>query len=635
VKPGRGLALLLAVVAGPAAVAFRGARGPCHVVLNLGPGDSPYVRGFAPAYEIEDKVATHWTTPEAAIELPLVVSGGPFELAARLSRPLPETTEAELAFAGRRVDRFSVLRVFQERRVPVGVLPEAPFRLEMRTDGDGVLGLHLDWVSLRGDSGARVTLAGGSRWRAALTVALFFVLLWAAGWGPGAAAGIAAPWAVAATWGLWRDPWLVHRLLTGVPEWLAGLGLVGMAAGRFARSRGLVSSEALRVVTALAAAAFLLRALPLNHPDYYYPDLRSHARLVEVVRQAGLDFLRSPSPYIWDHGVWRKTAYGRSYAFPYSPAFHVPFALAPIGYDRTVTAIKLGAAACSVVPILALWGLARRLEASILGAALLLFVPIYGKHLAVAYVAAMFGHAADTLFLGWLAGHVDGITIPRVFVSAALFTATCELAYVSAVTVLPIFLGALAVAVFLDQRARGAPGAVARPRPLAILGFGLAGSLLALAVYYRDFVGMVLDVLPRMVKDAPGGLGDHAPVVNYFALLVDYNLRLFDVGFLALAIAGFVFLWRRGRGRPFLAAWAASYLLLLLGRARLPDLFQHQHDALFVAPLVCLAAGQAIASLASCGKVLRVLAGTLVTLVAAHGLFLQWKAWAQQLANAR
>src|SRR5262249_45945106 len=115
VRPGQGPALLLLVVAGPMAAALAGARGPCRVVLNLGPGDGPYVRGFAPAYEIDDKVATHWTTRQARIELPLVVSGGPFELGGRFGRPLPETTDVSLAFAGRPLDRFAARRAFQER----------------------------------------------------------------------------------------------------------------------------------------------------------------------------------------------------------------------------------------------------------------------------------------------------------------------------------------------------------------------------------------------------------------------------------------------------------------------------------------------------------------------------------------
>jgi hypothetical protein len=644
VRPGQGPALLLLVVAGPVAAALLGARGPARVGLNLGPGDFPYVHGFAPAYEIDDKVATHWTTNQARVELPLEMSGGPFELVVRLGRPLPETTDAVLAFAGRALEPFRARRVFEERRFPLGVLPPTPFRVDLQTRATEPLGLDLDWVEARADAEARIRLAGGTRWRPALAIAILFAVLWAAGWSPLAAAGLTAPVALAAAVALLRDPWLVHRLLTGIPEWLAGLGLVGVGAGRALRARGLVTAESLRAVTALAAAAFLLRALPLNHPDYYYPDLRSHARLAEVVRQAGLDFLRAPSAYIWEHGVWRKTAYGRSYAFPYSPAFHAPFALLPLSYDRIVTGMKLAAAAASAVPILALWSLSRRIGASPLGAALLVVIPIYGSHLAVAYVAAGFGHAVDTLFLDWLAGHLDRITVPRVFATAALFTAVCELAYVSAVTVLPVFLGLLAGAVLLEPRldrragdgwaSEGSTSAAARTRAAAVLAFAIAGSLLAVAVYYRDFVGVIVDVVPRMATDAPGGAGDHAPVQGVREL-VFYNARLFGWVLPVTAVFGFGLLWRRGRRRALLLAWAASYLLLLVGRARLPDLFQHQHDALFAAPLVCLAAGEAVAWLFARGTLGRLAASALLVLAAAQGLVAQAGVWLQQLANAR
>src|SRR5262249_60538339 len=125
---------------------------------------------------------------------------------------------------------------------------------------------------------------------------------------------------------------------------------------------------------------------------------------------------------------------------PSRPAVPVPFPLLPLSYDQSVTAMKLAAAAASAVPVLALWSLSRRIGASPMGAALLVVVPIYGTHLAVAYVAAVFGHAVDTLFLDWLAGHLDRITVPRVFATAALFTAVCALAYVSAVAPPPLLL---------------------------------------------------------------------------------------------------------------------------------------------------------------------------------------------------
>src|SRR5262249_50957382 len=156
-------------------------------------------------------------------------------------------------------------------------------------------------------------------------------------------------------------------------------------------------------------------ALAVNHPDFYYPDQRTHARLVEKVQDEGLAFFVSPSRAIWEHGVWRTEAYGRTYAFPYSPAFHLPFTLLPVGYDTLLLAMKLAAAAVSVVAIPLTWALARRLGAPVLGAALLVLVPTYTSRLSFAFLPALFGHAFDLALILWLAAHLDRVRATRVW----------------------------------------------------------------------------------------------------------------------------------------------------------------------------------------------------------------------------
>ena len=54
---------------------------------------------------------------------------------------------------------------------------------------------------------------------------------------------------------------------------------------------------------------------------------------MEKVQEKGLGFFVSPSEAIAEHGVWRTEAYGRTYAFPYTPAFHLPFAALGLPYD--------------------------------------------------------------------------------------------------------------------------------------------------------------------------------------------------------------------------------------------------------------------------------------------------------------
>ena len=83
------------------------------------------------------------------------------------------------------------------------------------------------------------------------------------------------------------------------------------------------------------------------------------------------------------------------------------------------------------------------------------------------------------------------------------------------------------------------------------------------------------------------------------------------------------------------AAWLVTYFLLLLGRARVPDVFLHGHETLLVTPLVCLAAGEALAASGPRGRVRRVAAAILLAFLAVQGVTWQWRALADQLGNAR
>lgn len=623
----RDAALLAVLVAAPLAAALRGVTGGV-VEINLGPGDGPYVSGFLPEYEISERTGTHWTTRDASIELPLRVSGGPLRLSYRFVRNFAEPGEVSVWLAGRPVDRFATASYFQERTVTLGPVAASPLilRFSVRAPDADPRGIRLDRVRLAGGPYSRMRLDGSACYRAALLVAILFLILRASGWCPIWAAALTAPWAAFATLELLRAPWLVHRLLTGLPEWLAVLGVLGVGVGRRLQARRPAPTGDFRLVIAVAASAFILRAGAMNHPDFYYPDLRSHAQLAEVVRNAGWDFLRDPARYILKHGVWSRRIGERTYAFPYTPAFHLPFALVPLEYDQRITAMKLGAAALTTVPIVAVAALARGMAGSALGVLLMLFVPVYAHHLSVTYLAALCGHAVDMSFLAWLSNRLDGILSARVWLAAAALTAACELAYVSAVTVLPLFLTLLAAALLVETRQWR--------RAAAVLGFGLAGSLLALAIYYRHFLGLVFDVASLKTSGAAVVAEGDASPRGFFETLYGTVGRFFDGVYPLLACAGLALLARRGRRRALLAAWVATFLLLVLGRARFPLVFQHPHDVLFIAPLLCLAAGEAVSKLLSYGGWMRALAVVLLVALALQGLAMQWAAFSIQLGNA-
>jgi hypothetical protein len=343
------------------------------------------VQGFAPRYEIDEQVSTHWTTYHASVELP-VESGGA-TLVTRFARVFGETARCTIAAPGAVPDAFEARGgAWQERSL---ALPAWSGPLRRAIDCDSHerrdRGLKLDWLRLQPED--RTRLVGGAALAPVLLIALLFVLLRGAGWGSGPAALLALPWSLAASAGLQLDPWLVHRLMRGLPLALLLAGGAGLAVGHG-----------------------LLRALAVNHPAFSYPDLRTHARLVEVVRAAGLDFFVHPASYIREHGVWFTEAYGQTYAFPYSPAFHLPFTLLPVEYDTLLLCLKLFAAAVSVVPLVLVWAMARRLGLSPLGSLLMLLIPVYTSRLSFAFLPSLFGHAVDMGFLLFLmhrAGQVE------------------------------------------------------------------------------------------------------------------------------------------------------------------------------------------------------------------------------------
>jgi hypothetical protein len=631
-----GAALL---VLAPLLAALMGASGPRTVALNLGPGDAPYIAGFAPQYEIDDKVGTHWTTYHASVALPLEVRGGPVDLSYRFTRGFGETARVEVSYDGRAVDLFECRGgTVLERKASLGVLPATPVRVGIESDSHERKdrGLKMDWIRLTLGPGTRLRLTGWAALVPAVTVALILALHLLAGWPLLRALLLTAPWSLAAVVGLVLDPWFTHRLLRGLPLALALLGGAGLAAPAWPRRRGALSPESLRVLAALALGAFLLRALAVNHPDFYYPDLRTHARLVEKVQAEGLRFFVSPSRAISEHGVWRTEAHGRTYAFPYTPAFHLPFTLLPVGYDTLLLALKLAAAAVSVVPIVLTWALARRLGVSVLGAALLVLIPTYTSRLSFAFLPALFGHAFDLALLGWLAAHLDQVRTPRTWLAGAAWIAACQLAYVSGV----MNTAALVLALVL--------WALVRRRPVeagALAAMGLAAAAIAVALYYRDFLGMVFDLVPRLAPGAAGAPSRY-PVQAFWLVAFQRTRDFFDTVYPILAAAGLALMWREpepavaataspSARRWLLVGWLGAYVLLLAGRAKVPDIFLHGHETLLVTPLVCLAAGVSLAWLARRSRAAWWAAALLVAVLAVQGALGQWRALAEQLGNAR
>lgn len=614
-------ACVAALLALPALVAaFHGSWGPARAALVFGPGDSAYLDGFTPQHETEAGVPSHWSTHEARVRLPLRLDG-PGALRFRYARVLREPGDAVVRLDGAVVDRFPVRGggLAFERRidVPAGPAPRVDVGLALAAGDTRNYGLRMYWLAVETGPQGRLQLTGSARFRAAALVMLFFGALRLFGWGRRDAALLGLPLGAAAAFGLARDPWLVHRLVTGLPEAFVLVVAAGLLVRRWLGAN--LAPRDVRVVALLACVAFLLRAAALNHPAFHYPDLTTHERLSAAVHEAGLGFLRSPARTIGGQGAWSKPTFAGTVVLPYAAAFHLPFALFDLSADQRIQAFKLFAAALTLVPLVALVALARRFGASLAGPGLLVVIGVYTSRLSLALFPALLGHALDMVLVAWLAWHLDRLREPRVWLGGALLVAAAQLAYVSSINHTALLVSWLAL--LLVATSRGGEG---RRDALRLLGLGLAGALLAVALYYRDFVGPLLGML------GAGG-PPRFPSESFWPVAANRTGVFFGWSYPVLAVLGAGALWRRGRASLLAAAWVLTYLGLIWLRARVPDVFRYGHEPLFLTPLVCLAAGEGLRRLWVRGGALRAVGVGAAVWLVVSGLRDQWSALAEQL----
>ena len=418
------------------------------------------------------------------------------------------------------------------------------------------------------------------------------------------------PLSLALAAGLLVDPWLVHRLLAGLPE---GLGLFGatsiLLAGALERW-GLLEPVARRRACALAGLVFVLRGAAVNHPDYHYPDLVSHARRAAIVRRAGKDAFLQPTKYLDARavddrgaegrtaaGLWLYPIGGAHFALPYSLFSYAPVAAFARDFDGSIAVLKLAGAFCSALPVVLVAALAGALGAPWWSAVLWAAAPTAVAELGFASYPALFGHVFDLFFLAFLVARLYGLAQPRVLLGGGLLLAAAMLAYVSSPVMTGLLLGWLTVLLWWE-------GGEARTRARAVLILAALGVLLALALYYRHFVAGTVEAV-RAALASPESAHPARPGPGR----IDQSLATWAVPLLLpCALVGFVpLLRRRGPARDVLAAtllgWASRRVSSSApGGVRLPAPGP-LHDA-----TLCLAAARGLAGLSERGRIARVVA---------------------------
>ena len=122
--------------------------------------------------------------------------------------------------------------------------------------------------------------------------------------------------------------------------------------------------------------------------------------------------------------------------------------------------------------------------------------------------------------------------------AGAAWVAACQLAYVSGV----MNTAALILALALVALARRRPKESGCDRGR---GHGTRGAAVAVALYYRDFLGMAFDLVPRVAQGRTQAPSRY-PIQPFLVVAYARTRDFFDTIYPVLAAAGLALLWRKG-----------------------------------------------------------------------------------------
>lgn len=634
--------LLLASIAGPAV----GARWAPRSLVDLGPNDTAYTRGFRDDWERDGRTRFRWTSFFSTLSFPLRASGEGFLLRMRLRRHLVEPANVRLIVEGRVVHSFEVAADLHVpyRTIEVALPPlegRHPFVLaiEAPSQNPRPLGIVLDWVELeRRGRGGFALLLPALAWGALAALGAWLGVR-VAGAGAWLGLGLGGLVVMATTAGAYADPVALDRIVReGAPAFV-GLALASALLLRWARARSALLIPEPSLAGGLAALGLLalgLRLAILLHPHFYYPDVKVHGLFAWQLARRGLAaFLQDFVANQYRFSLGLQLDNGHWYAFPYPPGFYLlTWPVVRLCGYRPEVAVGLTAAVINSLEVLLVFGIARRLGASarvsLASAAVAATLPLFIARLGLAYFPAIVGHAFDAALVLYLIANLRALDRPRVVLTAAGLLALCLLVYTQALVNFGILLPLFLVLQLLRDRE---PGFVRRLWGLAAAG--ALGLLLAAGAFYARYVPIVRDMahgvpmpeerilLEKLERARPDE--DAAPEEPdpYAGPSLDpwrgirkaaWRLYVFYGPFAPAVIAGLLVLFPRGdatRAR-FVLAWASTYLLLNLASGGLPgpNWLRYNKDLEIVAPLCCIALASVAAWLARRSRALAVVFGS-------------------------
>jgi hypothetical protein len=597
--------LLVLAAAGPLVVLILFSRRATPLFLNLGPGDAPFTHGFRDGWERdgprgEGETAFHWTQDGAWLRFPVVVHG-PVRARLRHARFTRTPAEVTVVGEGRTVATWTQhARGFRLRKLDLGTW-SGPVALQFRTEGEEQpLGVALDWFQLEDVRGARPTAEVLWRvllllWGVPLAIA---VLARSAATGAAFGAGLSALGAGA----VWVDRLGGLLALSGAAVPALAVTVALGASARAARARWPHLFDARAPLVAWAAT--LVALVALSQPSFYYPDVDTHADLVDALDETpslALDL----RPYQAATGAWTRGIGETRVPFPYSPAFHVlawPLAraLGAVAAIKTVAVLALG------LTLLLAHALARSVglsgTAALAAQAVVAALPVTASRLTLALYPALLAQALELALVVFLSRRLPLASWRAVFVLLAVV----QLAYTGSLLSAAVLVACVATAEVLRRSTAGAARLV--------VAWALAVALVVALQYARFLPVLWRDVLPHA-----GAVAAEQEGSAVRSALVRLGI-FFDHVHPLLAALGVAVLGAATRARRLLRAVLAAGLALLALRYLLPALFRDAKEVELLAAPVAVAMAAAWSWLWGKGRAGRLAALASAGWVAAWGV---------------
>ena len=573
--------------------------------FDFGPNDGGYVQGFREDFEVDEPTLIHWASDNATLRLPVYVRG-PYDVTLRYKRHIAAPAEIRVFFGGALADTRTVPQQdFALWNLRVQNASGGPLTMSILSSSDDPrpLSLALDWIQIRPSRRFGAILPSVLALAAMLSWVLAFYAVprmlgcgQRVSWACGAFAALALMGLALA-----HKMWPVHAAWTlGLRTHVIAFLFVGFFWIRRGKQSSAFAIPEARWAVLIVYLGFAVRLFALFHPDFYYPDVRTHSKFVYLIWTEGLDgffldFIRHQHTYL----LGLQYVGDRWLAFPYPPLLYLTIYPLSVLHLPVEDWMKLVPTALVAVESLIVFALARRLgisgQAATFAVALHATARVVGFRLAVASYGALFGHFWDSVAILYLALFFDRLDRPRYAIGFSALIAISLLSYAGSALVLGMFVPVFCLAFYFVARSTRPPTV----RLVAIAGWALLGALVAVGAFYLQYIPELL------IRPEHAGVlnGDPSQLVSLSftplsALSMSaHRMNLFYGPVFTLLTLG-TLIWLFGRSgdalaRPLAIAAIATFLGLNFLRAGLgpTHIFQFSKDDLVVLPLVVLALG--------------------------------------------